>query len=194
MGRQNNIRLTRRDMLKLGAGGAGMFMISAGGLAIPKGFAGGGGGGGGGSLYIEAFPTSPLILKPFNDPLAIPPALRPKDPMTWDSSGGLPDPKNQDSMGASPTKDYYNKYGQTLGEHQLWPGDGPTAPSPSSQFNWLSTTPLVYQLKVQAAAPLVHELDGAADQQLRPEREPARSPERERTVPAQEHDLGLQRA
>jgi len=46
MGRQDNIRLTRRDMLKLGAGGAGMFMISAGGLAIPKGFAGGGGGGG----------------------------------------------------------------------------------------------------------------------------------------------------
>jgi FtsP/CotA-like multicopper oxidase with cupredoxin domain len=151
MGRQDNIRLTRRDMLKLGAGGAGMFMISAGGLAIPKGFAGGGGGGGG-SLYIEAFPTSPLILKPFNDPLAIPAALRPKDPTTWDSAGGLPDPMHQDSIGPSPTNAYYKKYGQTLGQHQLWPGDGPTALSPSSTFKWLSTTPLVYQLKVQAAA------------------------------------------
>src|SRR3954454_11710424 len=63
MARHDNIRLTRRDMLKLSAGGAGMFMIGAGGLAIPKGFAGGGGGGGGGSIYIEAFPTSPLIMK-----------------------------------------------------------------------------------------------------------------------------------
>ena len=59
MARHDNIRLTRRDMLKLGAGGAGMFMIGAGGLAIPKGLASGGGGGGG-SVYIEAFPTSPL--------------------------------------------------------------------------------------------------------------------------------------
>jgi FtsP/CotA-like multicopper oxidase with cupredoxin domain len=142
MARRDNIRLTRRDMLKLSAGGAGMFMIGAGGLAIPKGFAGGGGG----PLYIEAFPTSPLILKPFNDPLNVPTALRPVDPTTWDSMGGLPDPKAQDSIGASPNKDYYNKYGQTLGTHQLWPGDGPTA-----NYPWLSKTPLVYQIKVEVA-------------------------------------------
>ena len=189
MGRQNNIRLTRRDMLKLGAGGAGMFMISAGGLAIPKGFAGGGGGGGG-ALYIEAFPTSPLILNPFNDALAIPPALRPKDPMTWDSTGGLPDPKRQDSMGASPTNAYYKKYGQTLGEHQLWPGDGPIGSSSSMAEHDADRLP------AQGAGrrALVHELDGPADQQLRQERQPARGPEREPAVPAQEHDLGLQRA
>src|SRR3954468_17646670 len=143
MARHDNIRLTRRDMLKLSAGGAGMFIIGAGGLAIPKGFAGGGGGG---SLYIEAFPTSPLILKPFNDPLTVPSALRPVDPMRWDSKGGLPDPKNQDSIGASPNNDYYNKYGQTLGHHQMWPGDGVT-----SKYAWLSTTPLVYQIKLQVA-------------------------------------------
>ena len=144
MGRHNNIRLTRRDMLKLSAGGAGMFMISAGGLAIPQGFAGGSTAGG--KLYIEAFPTSPLILNPFRDALNIPSALRPEDPMTWDSKGGLPDPKAQDSIGASPTKDYFNKYGETLGEHQLWPGDGVTASYP-----WISNKPLVYQIKLQVA-------------------------------------------
>jgi FtsP/CotA-like multicopper oxidase with cupredoxin domain len=145
MARHDNIRLTRRDMLKLSAGGAGMFMISAGGLAIPKGFAGGGGGGGG-SLYIEAFPTSPLIMKPFYDKLDIPMALRPVDPTKWDSKGGLPDPKKQDSIGPSPTKDYYNKYGQTLGTHQMWPGDGVT-----KDYAWMSPNPLVYQIKAQVA-------------------------------------------
>src|SRR4051794_14209706 len=138
MARHEKIRLTRRDMLKLSAGGAGMFMIGAGGLAIPQGVAGGG------SLYIEAFPTSPLILNPFNDPLNIPTAMRPVDPAGWDSLGGMPDPKAQDCIGPSPTKDYYNKYGQTLGTHQLWPGDGVTAP-------YLKTKPLVYQIKVQVA-------------------------------------------
>ena len=80
MGSQNNIRLTRRDMLKLGAGGAGMFALSAGGLAIPRGFAGGGSGGSG-NVFIEAFPTSPLIVNPFTDdnPLPVPTALRPMD-------------------------------------------------------------------------------------------------------------------
>src|SRR3954471_1630672 len=143
MAREEKIRLTRRDMLKLSAGGAGMFMIGAGGFAIPKGFAGGGGGG---SLYIEAFPTSPLILNPFNDPLNIPTALRPVDPTRWDSKGAAPGPTNQDSIGASPNNDYYNKYGQTLGHHQIWPGDGVT-----STYPWKSPNPLVYQIKLQVA-------------------------------------------
>ena len=98
MSRPDKIRLTRRDMVKLGAGGAGMFMLSAGGLAVPRGFAGGGSGGGGGSLYIEAFPTSPLILKPFYDPMVIPKAMAPVDPMSWDSIGkDRPDPKKQEN-------------------------------------------------------------------------------------------------
>ena len=107
MSRPDKIRLTRRDMVKLGAGGAGMFMLSAGGLAVPRGFAGGGsgGGGGGGSLYIEAFPTSPLILKPFNDPMVIPKAMAPVDPTTWDSIGkDLPDPKKQDCLAVGDAK------------------------------------------------------------------------------------------
>jgi hypothetical protein len=56
MSRTGSIHLNRRDMLKLSAGGAGMFALTASGFAIPKGFAGGGG-----SLYLEACPTSPLI-------------------------------------------------------------------------------------------------------------------------------------
>src|SRR3954464_6205461 len=121
MAKRDKIQLTRRDMLRLSAGGAGLFVLSASGLAVPRGF-GSGGSGGGGSVYIEAFPTSPLITSPFNDPLNIPSAMRPSDPTTWDSPGGKPDPKVQDSLGPSPTKDYENKYGRVLGTHQFWPG------------------------------------------------------------------------
>jgi FtsP/CotA-like multicopper oxidase with cupredoxin domain len=147
MSRPDKIRLTRRDMLKLGAGGAGMFMLSAGGLAVPRGFAGGGSGGGG-SLYIEAFPTSPLILSPFNDALPIPTAMPASDPLAWKSVGDdVPDPNKQDCFSVGDTK-YKGRYGYDLGCHQMWPGDGSSA-----QWNgWLSKTPIVYQIKVQAAA------------------------------------------
>jgi FtsP/CotA-like multicopper oxidase with cupredoxin domain len=146
MERLDKIRLSRRDMLKLSAGGAGMFAIGAGGFAVPGGIAKGGGSGGGGSLYIEAFPTSPLILNPFNDPLNIPTALPASDTATWDSLGGAPDKLKQDCIGPSPNKDYYNRYGLTLGTHQFFPGDGPT-----STFKWLNYKPLVYQIKAKVA-------------------------------------------
>jgi hypothetical protein len=42
MGRQHTGGLTRRDMLKLGAG-AGVFALTASGLAVPRGFSSGGG-------------------------------------------------------------------------------------------------------------------------------------------------------
>jgi FtsP/CotA-like multicopper oxidase with cupredoxin domain len=143
MERLDKIRLSRRDMLKLSAGGAGMFALTASGFAVPRGIAGGGGGGG--ALYIEAFPTSPLITSPFNDPLNVPKALRPTDPTKWQSLGKtLPDPKIQDSIGKSPTTDYADRYHQNLGEHQLWPGQGVTA----KWDGWLSTTPVVYQIKL----------------------------------------------
>ncbi len=196
MGRQNNIRLTRRDMLKLGAGGAGMFMISAGGLAIPKGFAGGGGGGGG-ALYIEAFPTSPLILKPFSDALVIPPALRPMDPTTWDSTGGTagPEATRTASGQRARTDDYYNKYGQTLGEHQLVAGRRPDGLVAVSPCNWLSTTAARLPDQGAGRRAHVHDVEGAADQQLRQERDAA---EAARTANATahlagQHDLRLQR-
>jgi hypothetical protein len=78
----DKIRLTRRDMLRLSAGGAGMFALTASGFAVPKGLSKGSG-----AVYIEAFPTSPLITKPFNDELNIPMALRPLDPTRWESTG-----------------------------------------------------------------------------------------------------------
>ena len=67
MSRYEKVRLSRRDMLKLSAGGAGLFALTASGLAVPKAAQGAGGG-----VYIEAFPTSPLILNPFNDQLRSP--------------------------------------------------------------------------------------------------------------------------
>src|ERR671939_129758 len=111
-------RLTRRDMLKLGAGGAGMVAVGAGGMVIPRGFAGGG------SLYIEAFPTSPLILNPFTDELRPPAALSAADMSTWGragstSLGGYPDRDVQDGAPPCDGTAYQNRYHVTLGRHQL---------------------------------------------------------------------------
>jgi FtsP/CotA-like multicopper oxidase with cupredoxin domain len=122
--------LTRRDILKLGLGGAGMFALSASGLAIPRGFAGGGG-----SLYVEAFPTSPLILSPFNDPLPIPEALRPTPKSIVDKWSSPPGPDNQDFVKNA-----------AAWRHQLWPGQGVTA-----SFPWATTTPDVYRIKLEVA-------------------------------------------
>ncbi len=117
-------------MLKVGAAGAGMFALTASGFAVPRGFAGGAG-----PVYIEAFPTSPLIVSPFNDPLPIPQALRPVPKSVVDTWSSPPGPDNQDSVkGAKPSK------------HQLWPGQGVTASYP-----FATTTPDVYQLKVEVA-------------------------------------------
>jgi FtsP/CotA-like multicopper oxidase with cupredoxin domain len=132
MSRLDKVRLTRRDMLGLSAKGAGLFALTASGLAVPRGFAGGGGSG---SVYLEAFPTSPLILSPFNDPLPIPKALRPIPKAVVDGWSSPPGRNNQDSVkGASAWK------------HQLWPGDGVTA-----NYPWATTTPDVYQIKLQVA-------------------------------------------
>jgi FtsP/CotA-like multicopper oxidase with cupredoxin domain len=122
-------------MLKLSAGGAGMFALTASGFAVPKGFgSGGGGGGGGGGLYIEAFPTSPLILSPFTDQLPIPKALRPADPSNPTNPQNITDPRSgkkincadrnaQDSLGVVDNDDYYKRYGKTMGTHSVWCDD-----------------------------------------------------------------------
>src|ERR1700750_2101059 len=99
--------LTRRDALKLGAGGAAMFALSASGLAIPRGFAGGGGGGGG-RLYLEAFPTSPLITRPFYDELPIRQALRPTTPSVVGTWASPPSQDCQDSLPVSSDNTYKN--------------------------------------------------------------------------------------
>jgi FtsP/CotA-like multicopper oxidase with cupredoxin domain len=131
MARTPNVRLTRRDMLKLSAGGAGAFALTASGFAVPRGFAGGGGGG---SLYIEAFPTSPLILTPFSDELTIPKAMRPADPLNPTNPQNVTDPKSgrkinprdmsvQDCGAGGSGMDYngayYKKYGKVLGAQSV---------------------------------------------------------------------------
>src|SRR3954451_16891469 len=109
MSRTQKIQLTRRDMLKLSAGGAGMFALTASGFAVPRGF---GAGGGGGSLYLEAVPTSPLVLTPVSDELTIPQALRAADPSSPPNPQNITDPRSgrktdcidrnaQDSLGVA---------------------------------------------------------------------------------------------
>src|SRR3954452_15423393 len=118
-------RLTRRDMMRLTAGGAGMFMLTASGLAVSSGV----GASGGGALYIEAFPTSPLILRPFGEPLPIPEALARVPKAVVDRWESPPGPDNQDFMeGAAPHT------------HQLWPGSAPVADYP---------LPLVYRIRLE---------------------------------------------
>ena len=138
MERLDKVRLTRRDMLKLGGAGAGVFALTASGFAVPRGFAGGGGGGG--SLYIEAFPTSPLIVDPFRDTpenqLVIPQALRAADPNNPTNPGNLEDPstgakinatdmtKQDCGVGGSamdPGQEYYKRYGKVLGTQSVTP-------------------------------------------------------------------------
>jgi FtsP/CotA-like multicopper oxidase with cupredoxin domain len=132
MERLDRIRLSRRDMLKLSGAGAGLFALTASGFAVPRGFAGGGSGGG--SVYIEAFPTSPLILNPFKDQLTIPEAMRPVDPVAekWKT---LPGKDDQDSLPKVSGSAYEKRYGPALGTHQIWP----------------DTKPHVYQIKLQVA-------------------------------------------
>jgi FtsP/CotA-like multicopper oxidase with cupredoxin domain len=114
-------------MLKLTAGGAGMFALSASGLAVSSGL----GASGDGSVYIEAFPTSPLIMSPFNEALPIPKAASPVAKSAVDTWKSPPGPDNQDFVkGAAPYK------------HQLWPGAAPIADYP---------LPLVYQIKLEVA-------------------------------------------
>ena len=129
MSRHETFRLNRRDMLKLGAGGAGLFALTASRLAVPASE------GAGGGVYIEAFPTSPLILNPFKDELVIPPALKPISPTELESWTDKPDPNKQDSLGLDDKSDYNKRYGLTLGKHQIWP----------------DILPVVYQIKVQVA-------------------------------------------
>ena len=52
-------------------------------------------------LYVEEFPTSPLILSPFTDPLPIPKALAPEPYVDWTNWSNAPGPGDgqQNSVG-----------------------------------------------------------------------------------------------
>ncbi|MFN0027964.1 MAG: multicopper oxidase family protein [Acidimicrobiales bacterium] len=113
------LQLTRRTLLRFSAAG-GVGLVAAGaasrllpdlqrrGLLSPDGvftaatmaFAD--------SLYKEAFPTSPLILRPFQDVLPIPRAMAPVDPSVWKSDWTVPpSPGRQNSADNQ--------------SHQIWP-------------------------------------------------------------------------
>ncbi|HST65183.1 MAG TPA: multicopper oxidase domain-containing protein [Mycobacteriales bacterium] len=79
------------------------------------------------SLYIEAFPVSPLILNPFNDPLTILQAARPLSPAQVAALSPPPGP----GLGQQ------NSFGNET--HQLWP----------SAIGF--PDPIVYDIKVQVA-------------------------------------------
>src|SRR3954465_11831738 len=110
----------------------GAFILTSSGFAVSSGL---GKGGGGGSIYLEAFPTSPLILSPFNDPLTVPTALRPVPKAGVDGWSSPPGTDNQDFVKNA-----------TANKHQLWPGEGATA-----NYPWATTTPDVYQIKLEVA-------------------------------------------
>ena len=119
----------RRTLLKLGAAGAAAVAVgTAGSLAVPqlrrRGLMTADGLFDAASIawadviYKEAFPTSPLIVSPFNDPLTVPKALAPvtkSEYSGWKSPPG-PGIGQQNSLG---------NY-----QHQMWcpPGNTPVDP------------------------------------------------------------------
>jgi FtsP/CotA-like multicopper oxidase with cupredoxin domain len=137
-----NDGMSRRTMLRLGAaGGVGVALTGATigapflekqGLLTPDGAFGASGTELSDSLfYIEEFPTSPLILAPFIDPLVVPKALRPEASSTytgWDEPPG-PDVGQQNSLRNQ--------------QHQLWPGRTPWSPTLNSYPD-----PIVYKIEV----------------------------------------------
>jgi len=84
-----------------------------------------------GLTALEVFPTSPLILQPFTDPMPVPQAARPIDPATVATWANQPSgaPGKQDCDG---------------GTHQLWPGQAGTVCENMPY-------PIYYQNKLQVA-------------------------------------------
>jgi FtsP/CotA-like multicopper oxidase with cupredoxin domain len=134
------VRVPRRQLLQAGAAGAGLMALAGAGVLgvrelgsklrpaethVPAAEAA--------NFYIEAWPTSPLIVNPFNDPLPIPRALAPIDKSVysaWSGTfGGPPGPGigQQDSDKAT---------------HQVWPSSLTYNGAPMPD-------PLVYQIKLQ---------------------------------------------
>ena len=169
--------VSRRTLLRLGAaGGAGAALVAAQGWAGPllaqKGllspdgaFAATSTALGDLMFYIEAFPTSPLILTPFTDPLPIPKALAPgadsRSTARWTKPPG--------------------------------PGTGPaelaaaTSSTRSGRARSGYPDPIVYKIDLLVADARLHHLAGAADRHERPARR-SRS-----TRPARPYPAGTKR-
>ena len=109
--------MSRREMLRRLGLASGAAMMASYGLSGTRAFAAG---------VTEVYPTSPLILSPFSDPLPIPAPLQPSDPRTWatppsydrtDSSGHYKHQVTPRDIGA-PDPVYY-KIDLQLGEHNF---------------------------------------------------------------------------
>jgi FtsP/CotA-like multicopper oxidase with cupredoxin domain len=129
-GQETTGDFTRRDVLKITAATGVAAAVAS--VARPAEAATTGTGGTCTGLdALEAFPTSPLILNPFTDPLPVPRALAPVDPAvvaTWTNK----------PSGAAGCQDCDG------GSHQLWPGQVGTVCENMPQ-------PKVYQIKLQVA-------------------------------------------
>src|ERR687885_164616 len=90
----DNGQVSRRNVLRIGAAAGAAFGLGAGKLFVEPSLANRGLLSSNGvfgatsialadALYTEVFPTSPLILSPFNDPLPVPQAARPVPKYEW---------------------------------------------------------------------------------------------------------------
>ncbi|WP_395400757.1 multicopper oxidase family protein [Arthrobacter sp. UC242_113] len=132
--------VSRRNLLRLGAaGGAGAALVAAQGWAGPllaqKGLLSPDGAFAASStalgdllFYIEAFPTSPLILTPFKDQLPVPKALAPTPAVGDGSTKGYTEWSDPPGPGQGQQSSFKNE------RHQIWPN---TIGSPD---------PLVYKI------------------------------------------------
>src|SRR5919112_1510981 len=123
-------QVSRRNVLRFGAAGAAAFGLGAGRLLVQpaltqRGYLSGNGALGAASmawadtLYTEVFPTSPLIISPFQDALPIPKALRPVAKSVYSSWKNPPGPGLNQQNG--------NEKGIGNETHQLWPSKIPAA-------------------------------------------------------------------
>ena len=132
--------VSRRTVLRIGAaGGAGVALavaqglgrpyLASRGLMSPSGVFAAAAETITSALYLEDFPTSPLILSPFTDPLPVPKALAPVPQSEFKNWAKPPGPGRgqQSSLGNQ--------------QHQLWPGRTPEIPTLNSYPD-----PIVYKI------------------------------------------------
>src|SRR4051794_37872784 len=149
----NDDGVSRRSVLKWGAvGGLGVGVAAAQGFGSPflaqKGLLSPDGAFGATStaigdllLYTEVFPTSPLILNPFSDPLPIPPAARPV-PASEHSGWARP---------PGPGLGQQNSIGNKAGEYGKAAGNETAPLWPTDPKGGQTQDPLVYKIDVKLA-------------------------------------------
>jgi FtsP/CotA-like multicopper oxidase with cupredoxin domain len=141
--------VARRTILRVGAvGGAGVALVAAKGLGGPflaqqglgtdSAFAAASVALGDGLFYTEAFPTSPLILTPFIDPLPVPLAARPIAKAVYSAWPQPPGP------GVGQQNSLRNQ------QHQIWPNQIGSPDPIVYKFDLLVSTHSFTSSKVKA--------------------------------------------